>query len=223
MYSIERKMFIMQNNKTIKQFFFYFLFIIITATGDAMAFKGNVGVNPWEAVCQTLNYMTMIKVGTLMMILNSSMILIEMILMKKIKITMLLQLILSFLIGFVVNIIVYILFGNINISSYPLNLCLGILGFIVSATGNGLLMTCDLAPFPFEGMCEQLSIKFHLDFPKTRQAFDIIFIILCLLTSLIFGYQLAIREGTIISMLIYSPIMGYVMKKAKPKMIKILQ
>lgn len=92
-----------------------------------------------------------------------------------------------------------------------------IAGFVISATGNGLLMKCQLAPFPYEGMCEQLSLKINVDFAKLRKIFDIVCVVLCIAVSFIGHYQLAIKEGTIISMLIYSPIMGYVMKKSKLK------
>lgn len=101
-----------------KQYLFYILFIIITASGDALAFKGSIGVNVWEAVCQTLNYMSAIKVGTLMIVLNVSMIIIEAILMKKFKPIMILQFIVSLLIGSVVNLIVYIFLGNLTLTSY---------------------------------------------------------------------------------------------------------
>lgn len=200
-----------------KQYVFYILFIIITACGDALAFKGSIGVNPWEVVCQTLNYMTAIKVGTLMIILNASMIIIEAILMKKIKPIMLLQFVVSLLIGSIVNLIIYIFLGNLILTSYFSKLMLTIVGFIISAVGNGMLMKCQLAPFPYEGMCEQLSLKRNIDFAKLRQIFDAFCVILCIVVSFIGHYQLAIREGTIISMLIYSPIMGYVMRKSKLK------
>lgn len=200
-----------------KQYLFYILFIIITASGDALAFKGSIGVNAWEAVCQTLNYMSAIKVGTLMIVLNASMIIIEAILMKKFKPIMFLQFIVSLLIGSVVNLIVYIFLGNLTLTSYFSKFLMTIAGFVISATGNGLLMKCQLAPFPYEGMCEQLSLKINVDFAKLRQIFDIVCVVLCIAVSFIGHYQLAIREGTIISMLIYSPIMGYVMKKSKLK------
>lgn len=204
-------------NVSYKQYAFYILFIVITACGDALAFKGSIGVNPWEAVCQTLNYMTTIKVGTLMIVLNASMIIVETMLIKKIKLIMLLQFIVSLLIGTIVNLIVYIFLGNLILSSYCSKFMMTIVGFVISATGNGLLMKCQLAPFPYEGMCEQLSLKINVDFAKLRKIFDIMCVVICIVVSFIGHYQLTIREGTIISMLIYSPIMGYVMKKSKLK------
>lgn len=198
-----------------KPYVFYIFFVVMTACGDALTFKGSIGVNPWEAVCQTLNYISAIKVGTLTIALNLLMIIIEAILMKKVKLVMIIQLVVSLLIGFIVNIIVYILFGHLTFESYFARFLIAILGFIISSVGNGLLMTCQLAPFPYEGMCEQLSLKTNVDFAKLRQIFDIVCVILCIVISFVGHYPLAIREGTIISMLIYSPVMGIVMEKVK--------
>lgn len=200
-----------------KQYVYYILFVMITASGDALAFKGSIGVNAWEAVCQTVNYMSAIKVGTLMIVFNVLMIVIEALLMKKIKFTMILQLIVSLLVGSIVNVIVYLFLGNLSLTTYYSRLLMTILGFIISATGNGLLMNCQLAPFPYEGLCEQIALKINVDFAKLRQVFDIISVAFCITVSFIGHYQLAIREGTIISMIIYSPIMGFVMKKSKLK------
>ena len=210
-------------NKNWKRILLYLVFIVISASGDALAFKGDIGVNPWEAVSQALNYITLVKIGTLTIILNIAMVLIEMLLRKKFDPLMILQVAVSFLIGFVVNFIVYTFLGGLVLDSYASKLIITVLGFIISATGNGLMMTCSIAAFPLEGMCQALAEKTGKDFAKTRQLFDVLFVALSLLIAFVFECGLSVREGTVISMVIYSPIMGFVLKKAQPKIDRLLK
>lgn len=198
-----------------RKYIFYFISIIICATGDALIFKANIGANPWEAMCQTFHYITYIKVGTIMACINSSTILLEILLLKKVHWYMLIQVVASCLFGSVVNFIIYLFLKDVVFNQYIIMLLLGIAGIIISATGNALMMKSDVAAFPFEGMCEILGKKINVSFARVRQMFDICFIIISIVLCTMNHFDYTVRELTILSMLIYSPIMAYVMKIKK--------
>jgi uncharacterized membrane protein YczE len=51
-----------------------------------------------------------------------------------------------------------------------------------------------------------------IEFSKIRQAVDVISIILCFILSFALKLPLAVREGTVIGMIMFAPLMGQFMK-----------
>ncbi|NLC64773.1 MAG: hypothetical protein GX753_03800, partial [Erysipelothrix sp.] len=69
--------------KIFKQYLALVVSVMITGLGAAMSLKAGIGVGPWDALAQSLSYITLIKVGTVGMILNILCIFGQMILQKK--------------------------------------------------------------------------------------------------------------------------------------------
>ncbi|WP_405280816.1 hypothetical protein, partial [Methanobrevibacter sp.] len=74
--------------------------------------------------------------------------------------------------------------------------------------------------FSLEGFCLALEKVLPLGFAQIRQAVDVICIILCIIISFILPIPLSIREGTVIGMIIFAPLMGYFMKIEKQLFLK---
>lgn len=58
--------------------------------------------------------------------------------------------------------------------------------------------------------------RFGFQFHKVRQYSDIVFILIVFLTLILTKETVSIREGTVLMMLLYGPIMGFFMTKCKP-------
>ena len=86
--------------------------LFVCSIGDSMNFKAAIGVTPYEAIQQTANYITGIKLGTLAIITNIILLLGQLIIKKGITGHMILQLPLCVLQGWLFNVIIYIF--NIN-------------------------------------------------------------------------------------------------------------
>ena len=190
----------------------WILGFVIVCFGDSLNYTGAVGVAPYEAVILTLNYLTFIKVGTISIAFNLTLVAGQIIGSRKIKLQYILQIPSGLLQGVLINFFVYNLFANLP--QYMLaRECYMLFGIMISATGVGLMMVADVIPNPLEGFCQVISEILKKDFAKMRQAMDIVFVIFCVGTSLLLHVDFAVREGTVLCALIFAPIMGMVMKK----------
>lgn len=194
-----------------KKYFAFILTLFLVAIGDSLCFKANIGVAPYEALALTFNYITHIKIGTLTLLVNIFMIILQIIISKEFKIKYVLQFFMSLLIGIFINMIVYQVLESISINYYQ-SFVIEIIGLCISASGCGILVALNICVFPCEGFALTLSNAFELDFQKTRQIMDILLVITCITLPLIFQCGFALREGTIIAACIFSPVMGFVQR-----------
>lgn len=193
------------------------ILITVVGFGGSLTLKAAVGVGGYDAFIQSLSFLSGIKVGTIGIILNSSCVLGQLILLRKqFKLEHLLQLPFSLLLGIIINFFYYNVFGNLVIDIYVVNLSLLIIGFIIASAGVGGVMALNVVTFALEGFCLALANKANWKFPVVRQWADIISIILSIILTILFSLPLIIREGTLIGMLIFAPLMGFFMNKTLP-------
>ena len=199
-----------------KKIIVYILLICGISFGITLTMKANIGVDAWDALSQSGSAITKIPIGTVGMCLNFICIFIQFIILRNnFKFKHVLQIVLSILLGFSVNFFYYHLLGNLNVNSYIFRILLLITGNIINAFVVAQIMLLDIVTFPLEGACKAFADKVGISFPKLRQVVDIISIIIVVLLSLVFKIDLYVREGTIIGMLIFSPMMGYFMRISK--------
>ncbi|MDR2834276.1 MAG: hypothetical protein LBV67_11225 [Streptococcaceae bacterium] len=189
----------------------------LVATGVAFSLKASIGLGPFDALVALLSSLVGMQVGTMVIIFNCLMILLQMLLLgKKFKKFQLLQVPLVLVLGNIVNFVLYNLLGDFEPSSYVVRFVLFIAGVTIIASGVGVVMAIDLVPFPIEGACLVFSQKFGGKFSVIRQLADVVVIVLVIAISFILSQDLLIREGTIIGALIFGPIMGKVMNLVTP-------
>ena len=191
----------------------YLLFtfgLLICSFGDSMNFKAAIGVTPYEAVQQTANYATGIKVGTLAIVTNIIFLVLQFVIKKRITRQMILQFPIVIIQGWLFNVIIYTLFANLTLT-YPFRVLFLLGGILLAAIGVGMMVYSDVTMFPLEGFCKALSDKTGWQFSRCRQGADVIFVISCVLVSFAFSYPYAIREGTVLSALLFAPLMKITM------------
>lgn len=201
--------------KQFKRIFLMLILIVIVGFGGSLTLKAAVGVGGYDALVQSLSFLSGIKVGTVGVILNSSCVLGQLVLLRKqFKLEHLLQLPFSLLLGIIINFFYYNVFVYIVTDLYVVNLLLLIIGFVIASAGVGAIMALDVVTFALEGFCLALANKANWKFPVVRQWADILSIILSILLTILFSLSLTVREGTLIGMLIFAPLMGFFMNKA---------
>ncbi len=185
--------------------------------GAALTLKVAIGVGPWDSLAQSTSYLFGMKVGTMGMILNCSCVLGQWILLKKdFNYRHLLQVPLSVLIGYVVNFFFYNVLELISIDGYIMKLTLFIVAIIVLAFALACMLVINIVTFPLEGFCMAVAKKTKWKFAVIRQLADIFNIILGVLLSFGLSLPLTLREGTIICMLLFAPLIGYFMGRIQP-------
>lgn len=202
----------------IKKIIYFILLIIGISFGITLTMKANIGVDAWDALAQSGSEITSIPVGTVMMLFNFLCVFIQFILLKKeFKIKHTLQIPLSILIGYLVNYFYYDLFGNLIIHGYLIRVLLLIGGYVINSFVVACIMVLDVVTFALEGACKAISDKYNFSFSKFRQFVDILSIVIVIILSFVFKIDLFVREGTVIGMLTFGPMIGFFTKMIEKK------
>lgn len=197
----------------IKKIIYFIILIVGISFGTTLTMKANIGVEAWDALAQSGSAITNIPVGTVLMILNITCVLIQWIILKKdFKFKHMLQIPLSVFIGYLVNYFYYDLFGNLIVNNYFIKVLILILGYLVNAFVVAGIMMLDVVTFALEGACKVISDKYQLSFPKFRQIIDVLSVASVIVLSMMFHIDLYVREGTVIGMLIFGPMIGFFTK-----------
>jgi uncharacterized membrane protein YczE len=195
--------------------------IVITGIGASLGIKAAVGVGAWDALSQSLSTVIGMKIGTFSMLLNISCVALQLLMLgKRFKPIALLQVFVAILLGYVVNFMYYTIYANIIIDNYFVNLILFVLSIFIIVIGVANIMAMNFISFPLEGACLVISDRFKLNFGKVRQGADILSIIIALVVAISFKDTITVREGTVIGMLLFGPLLDRIMRFVKPRLIK---
>ena len=193
------------------------LMILLISLGASLTIKAAIGVGAWDALSVTGNSLTGIKIGTIQMLLNFICVGVQLVILKRdFQIRHVLQIGLSILIGIMVNFFLYIFLGHLLLTNYISRLVLFLIGIMIESFAMSIIMMLDVITFPLEGACMAFARRFGFQFHKVRQYSDIVFILIVFLTLILTKETVSIREGTVLMMLLYGPIMGFFMTKCKP-------
>ncbi|MCP8969925.1 YczE/YyaS/YitT family protein [Ectobacillus ponti] len=203
--------------KQLKRMLLLSILVMIVGIGAAFTLKVSIGVGAWDAVSQSIFYLSGIKVGTLGMMLNSACIVGQWVILRKdFHLRYLLQVPVTLLIGVVVNFILYDVLGAVVIDGYMMKLTLFLAALTVLSFAIAAMMVLDIVTFPLEAFCMALAGKTKWRFIAVRQSADISCILIAVLLTFGLSLPLTLREGTIIGMLLFAPLLGYFMKKVQP-------
>lgn len=193
------------------------LFSAAVALAITFMLKASVGVGAFDAATQSLSVLSGIRIGTIAMSLNLTFVIGQFIILKKnFGFTRFLQIPLSILIGMLVNFFYYDLFAAVEFSTYAGSMLVYILALILASFSVSMVMTLNLVTFPIESLCLALTKKLPIKFAVIRQLADILFIAVSVALTFVFGLSPAVREGTVIGMLLFSPLMGFFISKVHP-------
>ena len=200
-----------------KKITFTSFFIVVAATGVALGLKAAVGVGAWDAFSQASSLVTGIKVGTFSMMMNISCVLLQMMLLKRnFKPLAFLQIGMAILLGVVVNIMFYQVFTRFMIDSYLINLLLFLFSLVVVIIAVSMIMSINFLSFPLEAACMVVAEKTNIKFGTLRQMVDFFCILGAVLIAFIYQHPSPVREGTIIGMLLFGPLIARFMIQFKP-------
>ncbi|HET6785807.1 MAG TPA: hypothetical protein VFH18_07265 [Erysipelotrichaceae bacterium] len=207
--------------KMILSLLFISINIVITGIGASLGIKAAVGVGAWDALSQSLSTVIGMKIGTFSMLLNISCVVLQLLMLgKRFKPIALLQVFVAILLGYVVNFMYYTIYANIIIDNYFVNLILFVLSIFIIVIGVANIMAMNFISFPLEGACLVISDRFKLNFGKVRQGADILSIIIALVVAISFRDTITVREGTVIGMLLFGPLLDRIMRFVKPRLVK---
>lgn len=207
--------------KIINKGMFVTLGIVIIAIGASLCLKVAIGVGAWDALSQSVSSVINIKVGTFSMILNLSCVFIQYLLLKKeFKLNHMLQVGVSLLLGVVVNFMLYEVYTHFTINSYFMKMLLFVISILICGIGVSMVMATNVISLPLEGCCMVIAKRINKNFGFIRQMVDVISIGVALAVALFFENDITVREGTVLGMLAFGPMIDLLIKKFTPVMKK---
>ena len=183
---------------------------ILTGLGTSMSIEGAVGISSFNALNYNLSELFSIRIGTMTIILNLLFLFMYIIMTKgKYFIKYFFQILAISSIGIVINFFTYNIFSKVEFDSYLISLVFLVSGVIIGGISVALIVALDTMSFPVEAFCLELANMKKWQFSKVRRGVDIVSVSISLLITLLFSYPLVIREGTVISLLLFSTVIGY--------------
>lgn len=202
---------------TLKKYIALVIAVFLTAMGVGLAIKASVGLAAFDAINQSISNATNIRVGTVVMFVQTFFVLIQLIILRKDATWRLfMQIPLVILLGQFINLFVDDIFGNMELHNYLLRVTVFIVAQLIISFAVSTLLVIDLIAMPVENLSAVLAQKFPFKLGQIRQAIDILLIIGALAISLVSSTEWTIREGTILSALIFGPLMDFHIPRLKP-------
>lgn len=193
----------------IKKYLALTLVVIIAAMGPSLTIKAAVGLGAFDALNQSLAYLTGFRVGDILTVLQLVFVAIQLLILKKnATIRIFLQIPLAAIFGQLINFYLYTVLGSFEVDNYLARMAMFLIGIVWVAFFISAIMALDIVTMPVESLSMVLANTINKSFGFVRQAFDVIFVVLALVLTFMFSLPLTIREGTIIAAIIFGPLMG---------------
>jgi uncharacterized membrane protein YczE len=201
-------------NNYIKSSFFYAL----SAFGIGLTIKANVGVSSINSLNLAIANASLIKVGTITIIINVVFLLLYMYLTQfKHKKKYLIQMIAFASLGILINFFTYVVLKDFVIETYFYRVLLLSFGTTMGGLSVGMIINYDVTALPIESFCIEIAKITKFNFLTLRYSIDVASVIISLLISLSFSLPLYVREGTIISLILFTASMNLVKSKQQLK------
>lgn len=216
----------MSKKEIIKRYILFILCLFFMGLGVALTKHGELGVSPISSVANVVSCkFTALSLGNWLIISNCVLVLGQVLLLRKnFRPFQLLQIPLSILFGYFTD------FGMFVVKSIPneiyiVQLALVISGIIVLGFGITLGVIADVILNSGEAFVKALADVTGKDFGNTKIIFDVCWVLLSVVLSLIFfeGKLVGTREGTLISALCVGLVVKFFTPRLKKPLTKILQ
>ena len=184
--------------------------ILLIYGSVAFALKAGIGVMPVDAAITSIATLIGMKVGTFSMLFHGSFFLGQIIMEgRNFRKTEYLQLLYITLGGYVRNFFLYTVLKDVTFTFYPLRVVVCILAFACASFGCIMVIETHLMRTPMEGCIQMIAERIGTTMGKLRQKIDVALVIISVLISLVFGVEWTLREGSIIAMVIFGPMLDF--------------
>lgn len=195
--------------KFLQKSFVLLLCVTVVSMFATLLIHANIGMGSVEALNSSIGLLLDIKIGTVAIIVNVLLIILQVVILRKqFRLIHLLQLPIVLFQGIIINFFLYEVLHAVQFDSYEERLAIVIVCSIVNGIMLGLLAAIQFISFPLEAACLAIHQKTNWDFGKIRLSFDLINMLLSIAISIYLRSHFNVREGTIIIGLLFSIVIG---------------
>ena len=182
---------------------------IICYIGVALTAYADIGQVPTTAFFKTISILSGISIGLLSIICWFLFFIGQIVIERRdFKPIQFFQLLVITLGGSVFDFFYDIMQKYVVLPYYPIKLITSVLGIAVTAFGVIIIMETKILRVPLEGFSEVLAQRIGSNLGVVRQAFDVLFLLLTIIITLIASTEWTIREITVINAIIFGPLLN---------------
>ncbi len=192
-----------------KKLLYSILAFLMLGLGISLQIKAGIGQSMFNAFSLILSGLFSLEVGTMLNFLNLSFFMIYLIIRRSpINRRDIVQIAATIANGYIVNFYIYFVLSNLTIQPYFLRVLTFMSGLILASLSLGAILAMEIIQFPLESLCIELGKKLGYSLTTVRMRFDVFFMVSTLILTAVFSRSLYIREGTVISFLLLSRLIG---------------
>lgn len=196
--------------KFLQKSFVLLLCVTVVSMFATLLIHANIGMGSVEALNSSVGLLMDIKIGTVAIIVNALLIILQVVILRKqFQLIQLLQLPIVLFQGIIINFILYEVLHAVQFDSYAERLVIVIVCSIGNGIMLGLLAAIQFISFPLEAACLAIHQKTNWDLGKIRFSFDLLNMLLSIAISIYLSSPFNVREGTVIIGLLFSIVMSY--------------
>ena len=215
-----------------KRLLVYCVGLYMMALGVVFSAKSGLGVSPVGSLANVLyqiglarNAPSYVNLGNCTIAVYCLYILTEFLILRKdFRPEMLLQLVASFLFGWLVNLATAMMSFLPAPGSYAVQMLYLLCSIPLVAVGVMLYLSPQILPTPGEGMSLAISKKTGLTVGSAKMVFDCSLVVISCVTSLLFFHALVgVREGTVICALLVGFVMRQIMRVCEKPLMRFVE
>ena len=187
----------------LKRYIVFLIGLFINSLGVSLITKADLGTSPISSIPYVLSLNFPFTLGQFTIAFSLLLILIQLIILRRnFKVEHLLQIPISILFGYFIDLTMVMLFF-VDPQSYISSVIYLLVGCLILGFGVYTEVLANVAMLPGESFVRAVSSTWKTEFGTTKVAFDVSLTVIAAVLSLIFAHRLdGVREGTIIAALL---------------------
>lgn len=187
----------------LKRYIVFLIGLFINSLGVSLITKANLGTSPISSIPYVLSLNFPFTLGQFTIAFSLLLILIQLIILRRnFKTEHLLQIPISILFGYFIDLTMVMLFF-VNPQTYLSSVVYLLIGCVILGFGVYTEVLANVAMLPGESFVRAVSYTWKTEFGSTKVDFDVSLTVIAAVLSLLFAHRLdGVREGTIIAALL---------------------
>ena len=187
----------------LKRYIVFLIGFFINSLGVSLITKADLGTSPISSIPYVLSLNFPFTLGQFTIAFSLLLILIQLVILRRnFKAEHLLQIPISILFGYFIDLTMIMLFF-VHPQTYLSSVVYLLIGCVILGFGVYTEVLADVAMFPGESFVRAVSSTWKTEFGSTKVAFDVSLAVIAAVLSLLFAHRLdGVREGTIIAALL---------------------
>ena len=198
----------------LKRYLIFLVGLFVNSLGVSLITKANLGTSPISSIPYVLSLNFPFTLGNFTIFFSIFLIVLQLIILRKnFKLEHILQIPVSIIFGYFID-ITMILFFWVNPEAYIMKIVYLLIGCLILGVGVYMEVLADVVMLPGESFVRAIVLTWKTNFGTTKICFDVSMSVIAAVLSFVFAGRLAgVREGTVIAALLVGFIARLIGKK----------